>query len=86
MSGGMFNYNQYILMDTIEMLEESLTDPLEHLSENDRITTHFHVEETLWYMKGAYARLHALDWAMSADTDINDFRKHVNELLKENAK
>ena len=83
MSGGMFNYNQYTMLDTIEMLEESLQDPLEQLSEDDRLTTYHHIQETLWYMKGAYARLHALDWAMSADTDINNFRKHVNELLED---
>jgi len=82
MSGGYYDYNQFTMMDTIEMLEEALASPLEYLSGDDRLTTYHHIQETLWYMKGAYARLHALDWAMSADTDINNFRNHVNELLE----
>lgn len=82
MSGGYFNYNQYTMLDTIEMLEEASQDPLEHLSEYDRNNTYFHIHETLSYLREAYARLHALDWAMSAGTDINNFRNHVNELLE----
>lgn len=80
MSGGHYEYIQYRMTDAIDILEDDLRNQ-EYVTE-DSLYEYFYIKETLTYMKEAHARLHALDYAMSGDTDIKDFNKNTRIALK----
>ena len=85
MSGGYFEYNQRILLDIIEKLEEDLKenfidekekfDGLSDATPSQREHFILHIQKLVEDLKKYYNILDELDLYLCADTGIEDFLK-----------
>ena len=81
MSGGHFNYNQYILKDIIEELEIELKNPSEFI---ENIKDYKDVcNDAIRHLRVAYTYVHRLDWFLSGDDSEETFYKRLIEDLTE---
>jgi hypothetical protein len=85
MSGGYFNYNQYILIDMINKLDERKKRIKDYGKDIDVLTidksTEDLIEDAKVIAKLAQIFIHRVDWLLSGDDGPETFKERIKEDL-----
>ena len=82
MSGGLFEYKQYVIEDMIESIEKKLKHVDEYVQEDIRENVLKKLNLTIEKLKEAQIYAHRVDWFLSGDDSAESFLKRLDEDLE----